>query len=513
MIERFYLREFLSFQEAELEFGPGLIVFTGPSGSGKSILMKSLLASVGLDGVDAKLCESSVSWDIDEDKYGIENEGTNIFRHVKKEKTRYFINNQSISKTSMEEISSSFLRHLSLKDYSDFTPEKLLEMVDLSVENPEHHQHLQDYKEAFFEHKNILSELRAIEEKEKNLNDLKEFAAFEIAKIDAISPKIGEDEELSDIKKHLSKKEKIQSAITKAQAIFGFESDVTSALALMDLESSFFDDAMNELRNIFETSLEKLSELDEIDVEQILDRIEQIAEIKRRYGGVEEALSYREQKRQELEHYETIEHSKGNLIEKLAHFDKLLSSLGKIISRTRFEQLNGIRENLNRYLDMLYLRNVTFELEQGERNEYGYDKPILGLEGTSLEKLSSGEFNRLRLAMLALKVEKMQGSGGVLMLDEIDANLSGEESMSVAKVLRHLSQCYQILVISHQPQLTSMGHQHFIVEKDQYSSVRKLSNQERIMEIARIISGEKITEQALEYAKELFERSQGEKTA
>jgi len=510
VIERFYLREFLSFQEAELEFRPGLVVFSGPSGSGKSILMKSLLASVGLDGVDAKLCESTVSWNVDEEKYGIDNEETNVFRHVKKEKTRYFINNQSISKTSMEEISSRFLRHLSLKDYSDFTSEKLLELIDTRIGDTSHSNNVKKFRELFVHYKGLLSQLHSIEEKEKNLNDLKEFAAFEISKIDAVNPKSGEDNELSEIKKHLSKKEKIENAITKAQSIFTLESDVNNALSLLDIDSSFFDDSMNELRNVFESALEKMIELEDVDVEKVLDRIEQISEIKRRYGSVEDAIAYRDQKRKELEMYESIEHSKEHLLEEIKNTQQFLNSLGDTISQARSNQLVHIRNDLNYYLDMLYLRHVTLELVHSDMNDYGLDKPVLGLDGTTLEKLSSGEFNRLRLALLALKVEKMQSSGGVLMLDEIDANLSGEESMSVAKVLRHLSQCYQIFVISHQPQLTSMGDQHFMVVKDEFSRVRELSNDERILEIARIISGEKITEQALGYAKELFARSQGD---
>jgi DNA repair protein RecN (Recombination protein N) len=131
---------------------------------------------------------------------------------------------------------------------------------------------------------------------------------------------------------------------------------------------------------------------------------------------------------------------------------------------------------------------------------------VLGLEGTQLDKLSSGEFNRLRLALLALKVERMEGQGGVLMLDEIDANLSGEESMSVAKVLRHLTKNYQIFVISHQPQLTSMGDQHFLVYKEDHSRVRELTHEERIEEIARIISGEAIGEEARGFAQNLLKR-------
>ena len=284
---------------------------------------------------------------------------------------------------------------------------------------------------------------------------------------------------------------------------------MSTALGLLEADSAFFDDAMNELRHIFESSTERMEELGEVDVEQILDRIEQISDLKRRYGSVEEALAYRDQKARELESYETIEHSKEELIRQIGTLKTELEQLSEELSSRRSAALDGMRDNLNGYLSMLYLRDATLELETCEPHLYGTDKAVLGLSGTKLDKLSSGEFNRLRLALLALGVETMQGSGGVLMLDEIDANLSGEESMSVAKVLRHLSKKYQIFVISHQPQLTSMGEQHFLVYKDDESRVRELSAAERIEEIARIISGEKISEEATRFAKELFERSQG----
>ncbi len=511
MIERFYLKEFLTFKEAEMEFHPGLVVFTGPSGSGKSILMRSILASVGLENVDAQICESSVAWRIDEDRYGLQNESTNIFRHVKKEKTRYFINNQSTSKSSMESISSTHLRHLSLKDYSDFEPSALLNLLDerLSREKPEHFNVLQLHKEQYARYKILSDQLKAIEEKEKNLAELKEFALYEINKIDAIKPRIGEDEELNLIKKQLSKKEKIQSAIAQGESIFSYESSVSSALGLLEVESAFFDDAMNELRSIFESASERLEELEEVSVESILDRIEQISELKRRYGSVEEALTYREQKALELESYETIEHSKDDLIKQILHLKSSLEASAKELSTNRHGVLKETLEILNGYLGMLYLREATLELVPAPLSFSGTDKAILGLAGTRLDKLSSGEFNRLRLALLALGVESMQGSGGVLMLDEIDANLSGEESMSVAKVLRHLSTHYQIFVISHQPQLTSMGQQHFLIYKDDESRVRELNDEERIEEIARIISGESVSDEARGFARDLFERIRG----
>ncbi len=510
MIERFYLKEFLSFKEAELEFKPGLIVFTGPSGSGKSILMRSILASVGLDSVDASVCESCVAWQIDTDKYGIDNEPSNIFRHIKKEKTSYFINNQRTSKSSMETISSGHLRHLSLKDYSDFDPAALIGLLDerIVLQSDVHAGHLKEYHEKFSNFKKLTEELKLIEDQEKKLSDLKEFAAYEISKIDAVKPVLGEDEELNTIKKQLSKKEKIEEAIKTAEEIFRFENYVSSALSMMDVSSSFFDDAMNELRTVFEGSLEKLELLEETSIETILDRIEQISELKRRYGGIQEALAYREQKSIELESYQNIEHSKSELVKQISNLTDELANLSKKISDERHHELPGTLEALNRYLTMLYLRPAHLSLEKTESHSLGTDRVSLGLVGTKLEKLSSGEFNRLRLALLALRVENMQGEGGVLMLDEIDANLSGEESMSVAKVLRHLSSKYQIFVISHQPQLTSMGNQHFLIYKEGESFVRELNETERIEEIARIISGESVSDEARGFAKDLFERTQ-----
>lgn len=509
MIERFYLKEYLSFKEAEMEFRSGLVVFTGPSGSGKSILMRSILASLGLESVEAQLCESAVDWPIDEDACGIANESSNVFRHVKKEKTRYFINSQTTSKASMESISSAHLRHLSLKDYTDFEPHALLERIDrrLIASNLEFGDRLERYRSVYRRYRAVSEELRTLEEKERRIGELKEFAAYEIGKIDAISPRAGEDEELSLIKKQLSRKEKIEHAIAQAESVFAHESHVHTALSLLEIDSSFFDDAMNELRHTFESSMDRLGELEEVSVEEVLDRIEQIAELKRRYGSIEEALEYRHQKARELESYETIEFTKHALAKEHAALHSEVESLASALSLERHRSLDSIRSSLNRYLGMLYLREATLELEAVPPGAEGIDRPVLGLVGTRLEKLSSGEFNRLRLALLAMGVESMEQGGGVLMLDEIDANLSGEESMSVAKVLRHLSSRYQIFVISHQPQLTSMGDQHFLIYRDDQSRVRELGDEERIEEIARIISGDAITAEARGFARDLYERS------
>ncbi len=508
MIERFYLKDYLSFKESELNFNSGLVVFTGPSGSGKSILMNSILSSLGGASCDAALCESSVTWDINADKIGIENDDINVFKHIKKEKSRYFVNNQSLSRKAIGSIASDYLRHLSLKDFSDFENDNLLSILDdrVGVKSKKIVKLKKSYKANFIEYQEVKKELLKLEEEEKKIVELKEFAAFEIKKIEDINPSKGEDEELLLIKKELSKKEKVMEGLESAMAIFNSEHLVSSALNSLDVESLFFDDTMNELRAIFDGAQERFSALDEIDIEEVLNRIEEISGLKRRYGSVEEALEYKEMKKVELAKYENIEIAKSDLEQRYSTLAIDIESLAKEISALRVKALPAFEKALNSYLDSLYLRNAQIDIERVEYSSLGYDELKIKLNATELSKISTGEFNRLRLAILALKSELMSQNGGVLMLDEIDANLSGEESMSVAKVLRQLSKHFQIFVISHQPQLTSMGDQHFLVYKDgTISHTKELSFDEKVDEIARIISGENISSEAKKFAHELLE--------
>ena len=508
MIERFYLKDYLSFKKTELNFHTGLVVFTGPSGSGKSILMNSIISSLGGASCDASLCESSVTWSINEEKTGIEDEELNVFKHIKKEKSRYFINNQSLSKKAINLIASNYLRHLSLKDFSDFENANLIDILDSRVgaKSKKVFKLKESYKTNYHLYIEVQKELLKLEDEEKKIVELKEFAAFEIKKIEDINPTSGEDEELLLIKKELSKKEKVLESLEAAMEIFNSEHLVSSALESLDMESSFFDDSMNELRAVFDEAQERFSALEDIDVGEVLNRIEEISGLKRRYGSVDEALAYKEQKKKELAKYENIEIEKNDLEEKFITLKLKINTLAEELTQLRLKELPKFEKSLNSYLTSLYLRDAQISLEKVNFSSLGCDKVTIKLNSTELTKISTGEFNRLRLAILALKSEFMSRNGGVLMLDEIDANLSGEESMSVAKVLRKLSKYFQIFVISHQPQLTSMGEQHFLVYKDgNISKTKELNLSERVNEIARIISGESISEEAKKFAEELLE--------
>ena len=508
MIERFYLKEYLSFKEVELNLTSGLVVFTGPSGSGKSILMNSILSSLGASSCEASLCESSVTWDIDSEDRGLDSDDINIFKHIRKEKSRYFVNNQSISKKVISSIASNYLRHLSLKDFSDFENENLLSILDdrIYLKTKKIKKLKTEYEKVFIEHRELKIELKKIEEEQKKIVELKEFAAFEIKKIEDINPVESEDEELLRIKKELSKKEKVLESLSSANGIFDYEHHVSSALESLDVDSSFIDDAMNELRAVLDTAQERFSALDEVDVEDVLNRIEELSGLKRRYGSIQEALVYKEQKKIELAKYENIEITKGNLEDRYIALNTELKVLANSISELRRGEVTKFTKELNKYLKELYLRDAQITMNEIEYELFGKDEIVIKLNSTELQKVSTGEFNRLRLAILALKSENMNQNGGVLMLDEIDANLSGEESMSVAKVLRQLSKHFQIFVISHQPQLTSMGDQHFLIYKSgKVSKVKELNNEEKIDEIARIISGDSVSKEAKKFAKELLE--------
>ncbi|QFR49270.1 AAA family ATPase [Sulfurimonas lithotrophica] len=508
MIERFFLKDYLSFKEVELNLSSGLIVFTGPSGSGKSILINSILSSLGNSNCEASVCESSTSWEFDGNEYGLECDDINVFKHIKKEKSRYFINNQSVSKKSIQNISAKHLRYLSLKDYSDFENENLLNILDARIEKKLKNIFLlkDKYKKTFLKHKELFLELKNIEDEEKRIVELKEFAKFEIEKIESINPSENEDVELLEIKKELSKKEKVLESLSYANEIFNNEHNVFNALDALEIDSAFFSDAMNELRATLDGAEEKFSALEEVDVEEVLNRLEELSEIKRRYGSIKEALEYKENKKIELQKYENIEVTKDELQKKVEQLNIQSDDLAEKLTKLRTDELSLFEKDLNSYLNELYLDNCNVFIKNIDRNELGKDEISISLNGAGLDKISTGEFNRLRLAILALKTENMNKNGGVLMLDEIDANLSGEESMSVAKVLKKLSKYFQVFVISHQPQLTSMGDQHFLVHKENgESKVTRLDFENRIDEIARIISGDKISDEAKKFARELLE--------
>ena len=508
MITRVYLKDCLSFEEVDLEFKNGLNIFTGPSGAGKSILMQAILSLFALTDVKANLGEVLLNNSkINDEAYDLSFDDDIIIKSIKKDKVRYFLNNQSVSKKNLNDFSFKLIKHLNLKDTSEFDSLKLIDFLDrLTLKNNNKFEAIKiNFNSLYRKLIEVKKELEKIYSDENRLEDLKEFAKFEINKIEQINPSIDEYEELNILKKRLSKKEKIELAIKKASGIIEFNHNVTQALELMEVDTSFFDEAMNELTNIFENFNDSLHELEDINIENVLDRIEKLSALQKRFGSIEECLKYKEEKKIELESYENISFQKEKLEKQSESLTNQINDIVKKISIFRKETALILERKINEYLRFLYLSNAKISFNEKNLDSSGIDEIIFELNGVSLETISSGEYNRLRLALLTSMSEFDIVDNGILFLDEIDANLSGKESEAISKVLKQLSQSYQIFAISHQPQLTSSANQHFLVDKNNKKSfVRLLNKEERIIEIARMISGEKVTLEALEFAKNLL---------
>ena len=509
MINRILIKNSILFDNIELEFNKNLIIFSGSSGSGKSVFMDTILSVFGYKEPKSEVVEVVVDDRLELEEYGVDSEDENILRMVSSKSTRYFINGSQLSKKNQLNVSKSFINYLNLREFSEFENRNLLNLLDLVAKklSSNHEKNLNDYKKLYKEYQDVKRELERIDEEERKVVELKEFATFEIEKIESINPKVGEYEELMEQKKLLSKKEKIEEAIAKAGAIFELESSVVDALSLLERDSSFFSDAINTLQIELETAKDELSELDEVDIESLLDRLEALSSLKSRYGSIEEALNYLEDKKEELKRYENIEFEKGELLKRSKELISELDTLGAKLTKHRKEAIEDINKEIKEYCKKLFLEDIVFSIKDDEISESGFDRVEVNLAKTTLNKVSSGELNRIRLAYLSVSSSYRQ-SGGVLILDEIDANLSGKESMSVAKVLKELSSVYQIFAISHQPQLSSFGDEHFLVYKESGKSfVKRLEDNSRVEELSRMISGDEITNEAKEFAKKMLEEA------
>jgi DNA repair protein RecN (Recombination protein N) len=509
LIERFYLEEYLSFKKVELNFKNGLVIFSGPSGAGKSVLFNSMVASFGQKESKAKLSEMSiVNTQIKNEDYLIDDDF--VIKQITTTKTRHFLNNQTISKNDLQEFSKGFFKHLHLKDTSDFESENIVEFLDFlgGLKFEEYKEIHEQFQSIYKELKEIKHKLQKIYKDEQDIENLKEFTKFEIEKISKINPKVGEYEELKELKDTISKKDKIEKVLLEAKPFLDNTHKISLALSILEVESSFFDDAINEVHNQFEKFYDKILSFEDMNIEDTLDRIEELAGLQKKYGSIEEAIEYKKIKQKELDEYENITFEKAILEKNYKKYSLEIEKVGIKLTELRTKGIEILEADMNLFLRDLYLTNLGITLNSIELTKNGYDEVVFSLNNTELKKLSSGEFNRLRLALLTARSIYECDNNGILFLDEIDANLSGKESESIAKVLKTLSKNYQIFAISHQPQLSSTADQHFLVEKiGEVSQVKELNDEERIAEISRMISGENITEEATLFAKTLLTKN------
>ena len=509
MINRVYIKNLISFNKIELELEKGLVVLSGPSGAGKSLFMNSILATFGYGMAEASLCEVLVDKpkSLKSENFELEEEIT--LKSLKREKVRYSIDGQNISKKVLNGMLSPYVQFLSVRDKSGFDSKDLLQLIDneLLVKDKSFKKLFKEYTKRYANYRVKLEELQKIKQDEFKLAELIEFAEFEIDKIESINPILGEDEELLKVKQQLSRLDKINEAVESANGIFGFEEAVIEVYRLIDKDDSIFSEMINQLHSDFE-EIETLSEeLAEVNIEEVLDRLEKISSLKNRYGSIKEALEYADLKKKELQGYQNIEQDKS-MLESFLEMEFIeLSTLAGQISFKRKAKAKELEKPLKNYLAELKLPELKFVFTTEMLSSSGQDMVEVNLNGSIASTLSGGEFNRVRLALMVVALSGVK-ERGVLILDEIDANVSGDESIAIANMIAKLASVYQIFAISHQPHLASKATQHLLVSKiNNRSSVTPLDTKGRVGEIARIIGGEKPTEEARLFAEKLLYKS------
>ncbi|RDU60259.1 AAA family ATPase [Helicobacter marmotae] len=508
MVKRILIHNSPAFKDVELYMQEGFNVFSGASGSGKSVFMESLLAIFGIKESNADLIEANISLDaihFDWLAEGIPNDDEEeiVLSILKKDKTRYFINHTSSSKKRLHDIVSGFAKHISTKGADELKNANILRILDLFIAKSQsaHLELLQAFQAEFEELSCIKAKLADLESKEANIATLKEFCAFEIAKIESLQPKEGEYEELLGLKKMLSKQEKIKEQLYKVHQILDCTGDLEAFLQLVDKSCPSLFDALSEFEAIVSDQEEQLERVSDINPEEVLDRIAALSELIRRFGSITEALAYLEEQRQKLLEYENLSFDKHSLQKQVSTLSQSCEQKALALHATRLNFVKDLNKHINTFCETLRLQPSSLELQEVPLYAKGVSECSIKLGSSEVNTLSSGEYNRLRLVMMCIEAE-LSPHSGILVLDEIDANLSGEESEGVAQILKALSRNYQIFAISHQTHMPSLADNHYLVEKvGEHSCIRKLDYDGRVREIARIISGSNITPQALEFAK------------
>ena len=508
MINRILIHNSPAFKEVELYLQGGFNVFSGASGSGKSVFMESLLAIFGIKESNADLIEANIDVSrikFDWDSYGIPNDLENeiVLSIVKKDKTRYFLNHTSSSKKRLNELVCGFAKHISTKSGDELSPQNLLRILDYLIAKT-HKAHLElltNYERDFLALQEAQKQLKDVESKEANIATLKEFATFEIQKIQSLQPKEGEYEELLALKKMLSKQERIKEQMYKVREALQATQHFEEFLSLIDEKCPTLLEGLSEFEAIMERQEERLSEIEGLNPESMLDKIAAYAELNRRFGGVKEALAYVEEQKLKLKEYENLTFNKQELEKQIKVLRESCENMAKKLFDNRSKSLEALNTKITELCTQLRLKASVLKLQEVAMQKSGNCELILKLGDADVSVLSSGEYNRLRLAIMCIDTELTPRSG-ILVLDEIDANLSGEESEGAAKILKMLSKDYQIFAISHQTHMPSLADTHYLVEKAQDSSViTKLDFEGRVKEIARMISGANITNEAMEFAR------------
>lgn len=564
MLTLLKIRNFALIDDLSVEFGRGLNLLTGETGSGKSIIVDSLSALTGervyselikegedtarIEGVFEIRLTDALRREFDESGIAIEGEET-VEIIVRREisasgRNRVFVNDQLVTQGFLKKIGEHLADiHGQGEQSTLFSPANHLEILDafggLSDER-------MAMAERYSELASALSEIAELKKDEADKLQLMDVLRFQADEINRARPRSGEDEDLEEEKRRLNNIGKLSELSAEAYgslyendgAIVGRLGRVREAIN----ELADYDQRFGEYLEGLETAaavLEDLAfavrdyagtlEFSPERLEEIEDRLAELSRLKRKYGGsVETVLAHLAEAEKRLANIESAEERERELRSKTDVFRQRYLEAACDLQSKRLRHAEEFEKEVERELKSVALEKARFVaaieslsvdeaasgVSDGMFTAKGIDRVEFlfsanpGESPKPLAKVASGgEASRL---MLVLKTAaKMKGTQRAAVFDEIDAGIGGRVAEAVGIKLKQLSKDQQVLCVTHQPQVASLADHHFVVEKETDGirttvSIRPLDEAERVAEIARMLAGERVSETARDHAKEML---------
>ncbi len=553
-LARLTIKNIVLIESLTIDFQSGLSALTGETGAGKSILLDSLGLALGArsesrlvrNGAD----KSSVTAQFD---IGASHP---VFNYIKTQdldldldpneqlilrrvltadgRSRAYINDQSISAKMLQIIGAQLVEIHGQNDTHGLLDSTThIQMLD-SYANLE-----SQLKNSWSNYKKLRNDLKNAKNNHERNKENEEFLRGAIEDIDAVSPNEGEEEELSILKDSLKHRQRILENLNAAYHALnnddndpiatasGFIARIADKIGedgdaiFANLEQAV--DSLNEARSAIETLNINLSE-SEHNLENIDDRLYELRKEARKHNcSVDQLIETRENLAQQLN---AIEHADDILADLALKTEKAFAAYKNDAEKTSYARKNAALEldkKVAKELPPLKLGKATFtthitQLPEDEWNENGMDNVEFlvstnpGQAAGSIAKIASGgEMSRF---MLALKVAMANSTTmHTMIFDEVDTGIGGGTSDAVGQRLALLGRNNQVLVVTHSPQVASKAHQHYTVEKQTTdssttTSINLLNSVEQKQhEIARMLSGETITSEAIAAAKSLLNTS------
>lgn len=552
MLSRLHIENIAVIERAEIEFDKGLNVLTGETGAGKSILVDSIMAVLG-ERTSRELVRTgaqtayvsaeftaigkAIAQKLDEMGYGSEDDAVILGREIKVDGRGSFrVNGRPANASVLKEVGRLLIDiHGQHDSQSLLDAEQHISYIDsmLSDKNL-----LSDFQAKYEDWRLAYSALKSIcrdeSEKARRIDMLK----FQINEIENAEITEGEAAELEKRRDLCMNAERILSAENEAYSALSGEDDYSGALALLEqakdallVIANYSDDIRTLAARLETLSIElddintelreqrELLEFDPYELENVMDRLEALKNIFRKYGDETQTLEFLDNARSELEQIELSDEQREQLEQECTMKLNEARSAAALLHEARCVAAKEFAQKVCSELAFLDMPGVKFlaKIDTHELYELGTDSVEFlisanaGEQPKPIHKIASGgELSRIMLAIKNVLAEN--DSIDTLIFDEIDTGVSGRAAHKIGLKLKETSQHRQIICITHLSQIAAKADSHMLISKHiengrTFTVVDKLNYEQRVQELARISVGDQITEAALAASRELLEQS------